>query len=75
MAVVFVGSGVRLDCDLIGFLIFDGGAFGAFLGLFFGAAAGWIRLVVAVGRESRRRAKVAPNSAQQPTGAPSGARG
>ena len=34
---------------------------GGFLGLFIGGAAGWVWLVVAVGRESRKRATVAPN--------------
>ena len=34
---------------------------GGFLGLFIGGAAGWVWLVVAVGRESRKRATVAPD--------------
>jgi hypothetical protein len=34
---------------------------GGFLGLFIGGAAGWVWLVVAVGRESRKRATVAHN--------------
>jgi hypothetical protein len=45
--------------------LFVGGLIGGFLGLFFGGAAGWVWLVVAVGRESRQRATVAPNKPQE----------
>ena len=54
--------------DLFGgtfFNLIGAGVLGAFPGLFFGAAAGWVWLVAAVGREARERATVAPKTPQE----------
>jgi hypothetical protein len=57
---------LRADDPFDGLALLASPVAGAFLGAFFGGAVGWLWLVVAVGRESQDRGRVAPNSTQEP---------